>query len=284
MRSRLMMLICMMFSVTSFAIHANAQGNDTTHQAVQKSWLNPSGMTVESRFLPPEGYVRKTYDDPYTDYMRKLPMLPDGSPVLIYTGEIREYQDTQVGVLNIDVGKRDLQQCSDAAQRLRAEYLYQTGQHEKIHYHFSNGMALPWDKWRAGWRVKKEKNKTWLVKTSSSDNSYQNFRKYLDMLFMYAGVNSVMKESKVLDIADVRPGDALAAVGHLIIILDVVENAEGKKKLLLAQSYIPAQQIEVLKNPYSHNPWYDAESVQKCPFITPGWEYDCPGAKFYRLL
>ena len=104
------------------------------------------------------------------------------------------------------------------------------------------------------------------------------------MLFMYAGVSSVMKESPVISVADLRPGDAIAGVGHLIIVLDVVENEQGNKKFLLAQSYIPAQQIEVLTNPNASTPWYDASLLESCPFITPEWVYECPGPGIYRLL
>ena len=251
--------------------------------AQDKSYIEPSGMTVETRFPAPEGYVRKKYEDPYTDYMRKLPMLPDGSPVMLFNGEPKARQSGHVGVLDIDVGTRDLQQCSDAAQRLRVEYLYGAKKYDKINYHFTNGQALAWDKWRVGYRVKVEGRKTTLIKTAGKDDSYNNFKKYYNMLFMYAGVNSVMKESKVLTVAEMQPGDSIAATGHLIIILDVVENAQGRKKFLLAQSYMPAQQIEVLKNPGSESPWYDDSAFDKCPFVTPEWIYDCPGPKIYRM-
>ena len=123
-----------------------------------------------------------------------------------------------------------------------------------------------------------------MVKTAKPSDSPQTFKRYQKDLFMYAGVSSVMKESPEITIADLRPGDAIAGTGHLIIILDVVENEKGDKKVLLAQSNIPAQQIEVLKNPNSDSPWYDAKSFESCPFETPEWVYNCPFPKIYRLL
>ncbi|MBR4984905.1 MAG: hypothetical protein IKY83_04115 [Proteobacteria bacterium] len=260
------------------APHANAQ--DTA----KPSWLNPSGMTVETRFQPPPGFTRKTYEDPYTAYMRNLPMLPDGSPVYLFNGQLKARQDHHVGVLDISVGDRDLQQCSDAAQRLRTDFLYQTKQFDKINYHFVNGMSLPWTKWRDGWRVKRDGKKTVMVKSAKASSGAETFKSYQKMLFMYAGVISVMKESPKITVAEMQPGDAIAGTGHLIIILDVVENERGEKKFLLAQSYIPAQQIEVLTNPYSDSPWYDAKLFESCPFVTPEWVYDCPGPNIYRLL
>ena len=253
-------------------------------QESHPEWLNPGGMTVESRFVPPQGYVRKNDDDPYVSYMRKLPMLPDGSPVYLFNGALKPVQNHHVGVLDVDVGDRDLQQCSDAAQRLRTDYLFQTDQHDKISYHFVNGMKFSWNQWKQGYRVKREDRKTVMVKTAKPGGSLDSFRNYQKMLFMYAGVSSVMKESPVISVADLRPGDAIAGVGHLIIVLDVVENEQGNKKFLLAQSYIPAQQIEVLTNPNASTPWYDASLLESCPFITPEWVYECPGPGIYRLL
>ena len=276
-------LIWVLSFILVSALFLSLPDHEAFAQGIAPSWLNPSGMTVETRFPPPEGYVRKPDADPYVDYMRKLPLLPDGSPVLNYTGALKADQNIHVAVLDIDVPNK-LQECSDSAQRLRTEYLYQTKQFDKIDYHFSNGMSLPWKKWAEGYRVKKEDNKTWLVKSRGKDESYENFRKYLDMLFTYAGVNSVMKESQKITVADLRPGDSIAATGHLIIVLDVVENEAGQKKFLLAQSYIPAQQIEVLKNPYEDNPWYDAAYLNQCPFVTPQWVYQCPdGVGIYRM-
>jgi hypothetical protein len=42
--------------------------------------------------------------------------------------------------------------------------------------------------------------------------------------------------------------------------MDVAQNEAGKKIYLLAQSYMPAQDIHVLKNPVDENvsPWYEA--------------------------
>ena len=253
-------------------------------QPTPPAWLNPNGMTVETRFVPPQGFSRINYNDPYSDYMRKLPMLPDGSPILLYTGQLKEVQTNHVGVLDIDVGTRDLQQCSDAAQRIRTDFLYQTQQFDKIKYHYVNGMEFSWNMYKQGYRPTLEGRKTVMVKSGRASSSQESFRNYQNALFMYAGVSSVMKESPVITINDMRPGDAIAGVGHLIIILDVVENDKGEKMFLLAQSYIPAQQIEVLKNPYSTSPWYDAKLLNTCPFITPEWQYDCPGPKIYRLL
>ncbi len=49
--------------------------------------------------------------------------------------------------------------------------------------------------------------------------------------------------------------------GHAVLVADVAENATtGEKRFLLVQSYMPAQQMHVLKNPAAADgsPWYPA--------------------------
>lgn len=263
--------------------------------APQDGQIDPDGMTLETRFPAPKGYYRMTQIDPsYAAYLHTLAMLPDGSPVLLYYGAPKDYQEGHVAVVDIDVGNRDLQQCADAAMRLRTEYLFASNQHDKMVYHLANGTIFSWPEWRNGSRlVKNDKGKLVMAKTSSANKSYENYRSWLDKLMMYANVDSVMRESKKIELDDIAPGDVFASRGkaynHLIIAIDVVTTPEGAKKFLLAQSYMPAQQIEILKNPYHpETPWYSIDEVKQLyasdePFVTPEWEFPAPGSNLFRM-
>jgi hypothetical protein len=60
--------------------------------------------------------------------------------------------------------------------------------------------------------------------------------------------------------------------GHAIIVLDVAEK-DGRRAVLLAQSYMPAQQIHVLRNPKDQgSPWYAAET--EGALETPEWLFE----------
>jgi hypothetical protein len=61
--------------------------------------------------------------------------------------------------------------------------------------------------------------------------------------------------------------------GHAVVVVDMAENpTTGQKVYLLAQSYMPAQEIQVLVNPNNAtlSPWYELknESLQ-----TPEWDF-----------
>ncbi len=64
--------------------------------------------------------------------------------------------------------------------------------------------------------------------------------------------------------------------GHAVLVMDVAENKEGEKCILLAQSYMPAQSIHIVKNLNDPelSPWYTVKSlieIQK--LYTPEWTF-----------
>lgn len=236
--------------------------------------IDEAGDTIATRFLPPEGYARKEADG-YGEFIRREPLLPDGSPILLYNGEPGSIQDWHAAVLAIDVGERDLQQCADAALRLRCEYLYSIGEYEKINYHLTNGDEFPYSKYRGGYRLKVDGNTTRMVKSAQPDESYEAFRAYLDVLFNYASTRSLYAESETVRLRDIEIGDLFllaGSPGHCVIVMDVCENEKGDKAILLGQSSMPAQQIHILQAPDMEQPWLFLNRVW-LPLQIMGWKF-----------
>ncbi len=238
------------------------------------SFINKDGKTVQERFKLPDGYIRLKANG-FGNYLRSVLLQTDGSAVHYYNGGVKD-KDVHAAVVKMDIGNKNLQQCADAVMRLRAEYLYNAGLYDKIHFNFTNGFRADYNKWRQGHRIQVSGNKVSWVHTAKADDSYASFRQYLDMVFSYAGSQSLSKELQPADMKDMQPGDVLiigGSPGHAVIVMDVAVNAQGKKLYLLAQSYMPAQEIEILKNPENRllSPWYEVD-VSKETIITP--EYD----------
>jgi len=59
---------------------------------------------------------------------------------------------------------------------------------------------------------------------------------------------------------------------HAVLVADVAMNKKSEKKILLLQSYMPAQDIHVLANPQSETPWYPVKSSGK--LLTPEWIFN----------
>lgn len=235
-------------------------------------------QTIVSRFPAPKGFTRT--EEPKTSFaswLRGLPLLPKNSPVLLYDGTPKFNQKVHAAVVDMDVGNRDRQQCADAVIRLRSEYLYSIGKAHQICFRFTNGIKVPWKKWANGFRPKLNGNKMTWAKDAPPGGGYKTFRQYLNRLFQYAGTASLSKELRPLNKNElIAPGDVFIQggfPGHAVIVVDTVSDANGNRRFMLAQSYMPAQQLHILVNPTepSISPWYDyipGKSLQ-----TPEWHF-----------
>ncbi len=247
-------------------------------------WLaeTPEAETSLSARVPlPDGWQREPVDEgSFAAWLRGLPLLPDGSPVLLHDGGQKGRQDVHVAVIDIDVGTRDLQQCADAVMRLRAEYLFAAGHGDRVHFDFTSGDEARWDRYREGYRATVKGNDVSWSKRASPDGSHEAFRRYLDLVFTYAGTYSLSKELEpVADPADLQIGDVFIQggfPGHAVLVVDAALNpATGDRAFLLVQSYMPAQQIHLLRAPGSPiSPWYPAAMGEA--LATPEWVFE-PG-------
>lgn len=244
----------------------------------QGTLVNPAGKNLKDRILPPLGYTRLAEKDgSFGAYLRVLPLKPDGSPVHFYNGQIKDKRGVYMAVVDMPIGNKDLQQCADVVMHVRAEYLFRTHKEELIHFTFTNGFKAPYSKWREGYRIVVKGNNVEWVKKAAPDNSFASFTQYMDYVYDYCGSLSLSKELKKVTIQDMQPGDVFikgGTPGHAEIVLDVAVNAAGKKVFLLAQSYMPAQEMQVLQNPRngSLSPWYEYKEGD-VKITTPEWEF-----------
>ena len=236
----------------------------------------PPGNTIETRFAPPPGFSRKPVAaGSFAAYLRSLPLKPAGARVHYYNGKEKP-NDVYAAVVDLDVGRRDLQQCADAVMRLRAEWLWSAGRKNEIAFSFGNGFSADYPHWRDGYRVAVRGSSTSWKKSAPPDDSYASFRQYLDVVFTYAGTLSLASSLRPRPLSELAIGDVFirgGSPGHAVIVVDVVENAQGEKRFLLAQSYMPAQDIQVLKNEANTdgNPWYSSRFG--AVLETPEWDF-----------
>ena len=247
-------------------------------------WLPQSGEqrtqarieTLSQRFAPPAGFRRiELKPDTFGVWLRRLPMKPAQSRVMLHTGSPKWRQDVHAGVIDIDTGKRDLQQCADAAMRLRAEWLWEAGRKDEIGFNYTGGGRVSFSRWARGERPS-EDGKRW-TRRGKADGSYASFRRYMIQVFAYAGTYSLSKELKPVAKDDLTAGDIFIVggfPGHAVLVVDVALNPDtGEKVFLLAQSFMPAQDMHVLVNPADKglSPWYRASFGW--PLQTPEWSF-----------
>lgn len=250
-----------------------------------RSLMIPEGTVISTRFNPPEGFERVSAEaGSYQEWLRSLPLKPEGSPVLLYDGREKSAQ-VHEAVIAMDIGKRDLQQCADAAIRLRGEYLYHSGKKDEIAFNFTNGFRADYASWKKGKRIKVNGNVVSWTAGGAPSEDYETFRGYLDMVFAYAGTQSLSKELETVSLESLEAGDVFiqgGSPGHCVIVVDVAQNAAGEKRFILAQSYMPAQEIHILKNPEKSqdSPWYAPNSSERLK--TPQWTFEWTELKRFK--
>ncbi|MFK7969069.1 MAG: DUF4846 domain-containing protein [Bacteroidia bacterium] len=196
----------------------------------------------------------------YALFLKNLPLKPAGSQVLLYNGQPKPNQDVHVAVIDMELSKRDLQQCADAVMRLRGEFLFAQKRFNDIHFNFlSDGKPR------------------YFLKHSNGDTSYKAFRKYMDWIFTYANTRSLHNELKKVALADIQAGDVFIVTGrpygHAVTVMEV--GTQGNRTVFkLAQSYMPAQETHILKNPLhpENGGWYFLDEIDS-DLYTPEWTF-----------
>ena len=237
-----------------------------TTETSKSSIIHQNKNTIKERFSAPENYTWiETKPDSFGYFIEHFPLKKFGSPILKYDGSEIATQNLHDAVFDIDTGTKDLQQCADAIIRLRAEYFWKTKQFDKIKFHFTSGDLFSWNDYKDGVRAFVSGNSVAFRKTENPDDSYESFRKYLDVIFNYAGTISLNRETNpITKNSDLKTGDILitpGSPGHIVFISGVCKNKNGKKLYLLGQGFTPAQSIHILKNPFDTaiSPWYELD-------------------------
>lgn len=193
---------------------------------------------IEAIPLPP-GFERlEATNNSFGKWLRNLTLKADKT-VYLYNGSPKANQSAQFAVLNISVGNKDLQQCADAVMRLRAEYLFAKKNYDHIRFVDNEGKIYQFN----------------------APHTKEHLQNYLQRVFGMCGSASLSKQLKPIKIMAMQAGDVLIKggfPGHAVIVVDMAQNAAGQKIYLLAQSYMPAQDIHILNNPINEklSPWY----------------------------
>ena len=133
--------------------------------------------------------------------------------------------------------------------RLRAEYLFAQKRFAEIGFHFTSGDYYSfYDYCRGKKPVPKGRNVVF-VNSSPQPQHAQSLRKYLDVVYTYAGTISLASELKsslefAIGTVVITPGSP----GHCFIITDEATTTGGEKLFKLVEGYTPAQSIYVLRN------------------------------------
>jgi len=242
-------LLCMFFS------SSNTANNSAVTGSIENDPSNTNPYASIADIPLPPGFTRLPADNAsFAAWLRQLP-LKKNKTVYTYNGLPKVNQAAQFAVIAISTGDKDLQQCADAVMRLRAEYLYAQKRFHEIDFSDNN---------HTHYRLPAGANRT-------------AFNQYLEKVFSYCGTASLDKQLvAVNNFKQIQAGNVLikgGSPGHAMQVMDIAINKEGKRIYLLAQSYMPAQDMHVVVNPANSrfNPWYEAN--EDAMIETPEWVF-----------
>lgn len=229
----------------------------------QDRYIDINGKTIEQRFKAPDGYQRITLKKKtFAEYLRTLPLKPHGSVLKNYAAKTLHKEDVYIAIVDMDLDSRDLQQCADAVMRLKGEYLFKQNKKDQIAF-----------------RLVSSNKDVAFLSYSHGNQSYEAFRKYMRYIFAYANTYSLRNQLIPVKMAEMQVGDVFIqkaqngkSYGHAVIVVDMVINDLGQKLYLLAQSYMPAQDTQILINKNQMSPWYVLDLNQD-KIVTPEWTF-----------
>jgi len=245
-------------------------------------WLAASpapAQRLAQRFTTPPGSQRvPVAAGSWGEWLRGLPLRAAGTPARLFDGRLKNNQAVVAAVVNIDPGTTDLQQCADAVMRLRAEYLFSVNPN-KIHFHLTTGYDAWFSDYLAGTTFRVAGERVHSAPKPAEAATHAALGRYLLPVFGYAGTLSLSREVQPVPLARAQPGDVLVhggIPGHAVLVADVAENPRtGQRYLLLMQSYMPAQNIHVLRNVSQPalGAWFTVPGKQATQFDTPEWTF-----------
>ena len=212
------------------------------------------------------------------EWLRWLPLRPSGTKARLFNGQLKDRQDVVAAVIDIDVLPQDLQQCADAVIRLRAEHVF-SHDPNKVHFRLTTGYDFWFSDFVAGRTFRVVQEEVLPATRPAEAPTHAALARYLVPSFGYAGTKSLSRELHPVPLPQVQPGDVLihgGAPGHAVLVVDVAEHAVTHQQyVLLAQSYMPAQSIHVLRNTEAPGlgAWFAVPGPAEAEFDTPEWTF-----------
>ena len=251
----------------------------------------PSETTIGTRFNPPAGYKRvQVSNDSFGKYLRDFKLREYTTKPLAYDTAAKTLANNDsapaVSVLDMDlINKSNLQEAANSVIRLYAEFLYKQGRFDDIAFNLLTTPAFRLDfrTWSEGGRLIEEGNSiTWCKEHGEhckhrdvdTGTEYGVFKYYMQNVMLHSNISSLPSNMKSVSMNEVTVGDIIVYADSKIpdIIVDMAENADGSKLLLIARGGNPASEIFIVRNESNSdlNPWHDMNKM-------------LAGASFYRF-
>lgn len=224
-----------------------------------QSIIHTKELNIFTKFETPTSYKRSKITTDFGKWLNNISLKNNNVPVYTFDGKRKPNPNVYVGVLDLEQPKKNVQFNTNAIISLRAEFFYRSKKYAELDklVNFSDKLT-PYTKYVKG------------------DYSYSKYMEYLTYFLENTTPNTIKDFLKSISMKDIQVGDVLFQKGstksHAVIVMDMATDNKGDKIIILAQSYYPSQDIQIVANPSNDfiSPWYQAtEGV----ILTPEWRF-----------
>lgn len=233
--------------------------------------------TISDRYIAPSGYKRlKVSKGSFADFLRNLPMKPEGTKLRYYSGKRVLFAPYAAGIIDIDVGTKDLQQCADTLIRLYSEFQLSKGRGHALNFKFTSGDPLSYSDYLKGKRPVVSGRKVGWKRVAERKDNRDSFRAWLDIIYTYAGTASLSRDLVKVAPDNIEIGDLFISPGfpgHTVMVADIAVNAEGGKKFILIEGFTPAMDAHVVQHvpAFGEQVWFTQN--EDGSLNTPVWDF-----------
>ncbi len=209
--------------------------------AAQRSNYEP----LADRIAPPQGYARAVVPHgSFADWLRHLPVLPDGSPVKSAGGRERMASDAPglAAVVALEPNTESLK-AAGMMVRLRAEYAWSSQRLQRLAFHFDSGQRMSWRAWMSGMRVLRGPEGLRFQTTGVAGGGRENFCAWVETQLHFTSVESLFDDTRGVRDGTIAPGDLFVANGrdgYALMVLDIATRDDGDVAVLLGTGGAPA--------------------------------------------
>jgi hypothetical protein len=206
------------------------------------------------RIAVPAGYERAPVPDrSFAAWLRHLPVASEETPVTTVNETVVLAADhpNLAAVVALRPRAERLLNGVNILIRLRAEYCWTAQRTEALVFHFTSGHLAGWRAWSLGDRPFVDGRNVAFRRVVGRDDSRDSFCMYLETVFRYASLPSLLADTRPADDRRIEAGDILVQrgrPGHALMVLDIATDARGRLRVLLGQGGRPAQAFHVLQS------------------------------------
>lgn len=221
---------------------------------------------------PPKGYTRVYADsNSFAHWLRSLPLKPPGSEVLDYRGRVfKSNTDSAVAyVVQTDIAGRKFDQCMDILLRFYALYLFKMNRHADIIFPLPGGTWLGFADWQKGLRPEFKGIEVDMGLSAPPDSSIESLNKFLETIFYHSHTQQFYFLYEPVTLSQILPGDFIVKKGvrgHAVLIVDMAQNQNDQKVVLIGQGDTPASEFIIL-NPSGTDRWFPVDVNSDYPVL-----------------